>query len=114
VDRMSSWPSHRAITDVSTPACRSRIAAVCCKTWGVRCFDWRDEHRCSATAACLATRRWMASLLSRRPVRVGNTGSSGRPARSTSQTRSVAVVECESGVRFLTPFPVAAYMRASA
>ena len=40
----------------------------------------------------------MASRLSRRPVRVGNTGSLGRPARSTSQTRSVAVLDRERGV----------------
>ena len=52
------------------------------------------------------TRRATASRLSRRPVRVGNRGSTGRPARSASQARSNASTGSVSGTaRCFRPLP---------
>ena len=65
-----------------------------------------DGHRRAAVAACSRTRRWTASVLRRRPVRVGNSGWSGWPARSVSQTRSTAWVVVVNGTaRCLRPLP---------
>jgi len=91
-------PNQSAITVVSTPACRSRIAAVCLGTCGVTFLARIDEQRSAAAAACLVRRCSSASRLSARPWLVGNTGSCGRPSRSVSQARSILVVVLVSGV----------------
>ncbi len=91
---------------VSMPACSSRIAAVCRSTCGLTVLVAIDGHASAAVVVCSASRRWSASRLSARPVRVGNAGSSGCPARSVSQARRTATVCLVSGVmRCLRPFP---------
>ena len=101
-----SWPSQSAITEVSTPACSSRIAEVCRSTCGVIFFPASDGQAAAAVAACLVRRCSITSRLRRRPVRVGNSGSPGCPARSASQTRIAATVCVVSGViRCLRPLP---------
>jgi hypothetical protein len=62
------------------------MAQLCLSTCGWTRLSSSDAHCCAAVVTWVATRRSTASRLSRRPVRVGNSGSSGWPARSASQT----------------------------
>ena len=63
-------------------------------------------HVRAAVDACKRTTRSTASVLSRRPIRVGNNGWSPRPPRSASQTRSTAWVVVVSGTaRCFRPLP---------
>ncbi len=45
-----SWPSHSAITVMSTPARRRRMAAVCLRVWVVTCLVRIDGHDWAARA----------------------------------------------------------------
>ena len=74
MERVSSCPSQRAMTDTSTPAWSRAIAAVWRSTWGVTFLPLSDGQRTRAMPTWRATRRCTASGLSRRPVRVGTTG----------------------------------------
>ena len=69
-----SWPSQRAMTEVSTPARSSDIAAVCRSVCGVTFFSLIDGQAPAAVAACLATSRSTASRERAPPGRVGNSG----------------------------------------
>ena len=83
----------------------------------VRVNAWlsSDGQRCAAVAAWVATRRSTASRVRRRPVRVGNSGSSGWPARSASQTASTAWASLGERERaLLAAFAVGADVRAGA
>ena len=75
------------MTVVSTPACSSDIAQLWRSTCGWSFLACSDGQRVAAVAAWVATRCSIASRLSRRPVRVGNSGSAwsagslGEPGR---------------------------------
>ena len=69
--------SPRAMTVVSTPACRSDIAQLWRRTWGCRGLPLRLGQVIAAVAAWVLTRCAIASCWRLRPVRVGNSGSSG-------------------------------------
>ena len=71
---MNSCPYQRAITEVSTPALKSSMAAVCLSTCGEIRFCLREGHRRRAAAACLFSRYWMASGLSLSPWLEGKRG----------------------------------------
>ena len=74
---------------------------------GVQVLPAREGHDSVAVAACAAMRRSTASRLRRLPVRVGNSGSAGAPARSSSQGLRTAWVGLVSGTaRCLRPLPV--------
>jgi hypothetical protein len=79
-----SCPNHRAITAVSTPACSRCIAAVCRMTWGETFLPSRVGQDRAAAAVCLVMRRSNPSRLRAWPWRVGNSGSEGRPPRSST------------------------------
>src|SRR6266702_4414221 len=92
------------MTVMSIPACSSRMAAVCRRVCGVTCFPRSDGQAAQAVAVYLARRCSTASRLSRAPVRVGNSGSSGTPGCSVSQPRNTRTVSVVSGVaRSLRP-----------
>ena len=75
----------------------------------------RDGQLVVAVAAWVLTRCSIASRLSRRPVRVGNSGSAGRPARSASQAASTAWAGTVSGTALcFRPLPSAEDVRAGA
>ena len=76
------------MTATSTFACSKDMAQLCRRTWGCSLLACSDGQCCAAAAAWMATRRSMASGLSRLPVLVGNSGSHARPARSAIQARS--------------------------
>ena len=101
-----AWPSHSAIVEVSTPARRRVIAAVCRSVCGETRLVLRDGHRSAAVVTCLASRSATASGLSGPPARFGNSGSVGSPRRSVSQSRTTRAVGRVSGVqRSFRPLP---------
>jgi hypothetical protein len=81
------WPSQRAMIEVSTPACRSVMAVVCRRVWGVMCFARSEAQVSVAVAACLVTRRQIAPRVRARPARLGNSGASGARHRSRPRAR---------------------------
>src|SRR5680860_1340597 len=94
------------MTEVSTPAWSRDMAQLCRRTCGWIFLPARDGHRCAAVAAWVLTLSAMASRLSRRPVRVGNSGSPAPPVRSLSQAaRSVATGAVRGTARCLRPLP---------
>ena len=104
-----SCPSHKAITVVSTPACRSRIAA------GVTQRVQRDPLLFKLGQACSAAWRRVlrgsrstASRLSRRPWTGGEQRVSGIIVLlSQPDARSALIVRCERGDPFLASLPFA-------
>jgi hypothetical protein len=73
-------------------------------TCGDTSFSASVGHSFAAVAACLDSRLSSASRLSGVPVRPGNSGPAGRPARSSSQFASTVTVLAVSGViRCLRP-----------
>src|SRR5262245_48522794 len=76
---MDSWPSHNAITEESTPACKSSIAAVCLKTCGDTRLDFNDGYLSLATLTYLARSDWTLSALRRLPCMLGNKGARSAP-----------------------------------
>lgn len=109
VVRSCSWPSQRAIVDVSAPAFSSAIAAV----WRSTCMETRFERSVGqprwAVATCLARRRSVPSRVSGPPWREGNSGHrSGWSLDSRIQTRSTATLWRVSGAtRSFRPLPIA-------
>ena len=73
----SSWPSHRAMTVMSTPAWSRFIAAVCRRVCGVIFLACRVAQVRAAVSACLVTRCSTASRESGVPVLAGNSGLAG-------------------------------------
>lgn len=69
-----SWLSHKAITEHSTPAWRSSMAALCRRMWGETRFCFKDGIRSAATATCWPIRCWTASTLRRFPCMLGKRG----------------------------------------
>jgi hypothetical protein len=102
----SSWPIQSAMTEVSTPACNSAIAAEWRRVCGVTFLAAMVGRLAAAVVACFVTSFSTASRDSGRPTRVGNSGSVPAPVCSASQTRSTATVCLVSGlVRSLRPLP---------
>ena len=73
-------PSHNAITDVSTPAFNSAIAALCRRVCGVTCFEPIEGHLAAAALAWLVTSRCTASA----GRRVPRGGGRGQPVLTVS------------------------------
>src|ERR1035437_4138319 len=96
------------MTVVSTPAWSSDIAQLCRRACECSCLPCRDGQLVVAAAAWVLTRCSIASRLSRLPVRVANSGSAGRPARSASQLASIACARGERDGALFSPFGVAA------
>jgi hypothetical protein len=95
-----------AITVVSTPASSSRTATVWRNAWAVMCFPFSDGHMRAAVAWWRVSLRSIASRLSERPVRVGNTGSVGVPEDSSGQEHIAWTAGLVNGViRSLRPLP---------
>src|SRR5215472_17538844 len=103
---MHSWPSHRAITEQSTPACRSSIAAVCLKMCGDTRLDFNDGHLSLATRTYLASSAWTLSALSRPPCTLGNNAFASYLIDSLSHALRASRACLVSGVhRSLRPLP---------
>lgn len=109
-DRSGSFPSshgsHRAITEQSTPACSSSIAALWRKTWG----DTRFERRVTQCSRPLATYLFSSactpSALSLPPCVFGKRAVAPRFLGSLSQPRRACCATLVSGVlRSLRPLP---------
>src|SRR5674476_1415823 len=94
----SSCPSHSAMTVTSVPDSNSLIGAECRRVCMPTRFDLSEGQVCRAVATWWARLCSTASRLSRVPVMVGNSGWSGAPPRSVSQTRSTRTVNLVSGV----------------
>jgi hypothetical protein len=95
-----------AMTEVSTPACSSAMAAEWRRVCGVTFLAARLGQCVAARVACLVTSLATASRDNGRPCRVANTGSPGLPGCSASQTRRAATVCRVSGMaRSLRPLP---------
>ena len=65
------------MTEVSTPACRSCMAAVCLSVRAEICFVRKVGHSSAAAATYFAMRSSRASRLSRPPSRAPKSGSFG-------------------------------------
>ena len=106
VERTSACPSQSAITVVSTPACSSDIAQLWRSTCGCSRLPASDGQLPVAVLVWMASRRSIASRLSRLPVRVGKSGSCGRPARSLIHEESTVCAGAVSGTaRCFLPLP---------
>jgi hypothetical protein len=90
----------------STPASRSRIAAVCRSTWKVTFLFAKVAQAADALAAWRAIRRSIASRLRGVPVRVGNNRAAGLASHSASHMRSTLTTGTVKGVmRSFRPLP---------
>ena len=76
------WPSHSAMTEMSTPACSSCIAAVCRIVCIVTCLLLREAQTFVAVSRYLASRCSNASRERWAPVGPGNSAVPARVARS--------------------------------
>src|ERR1019366_385745 len=87
--------------------CRSVIAVVCRRTWAVTLLARSEGQRSAAAVVCLLISHSTASRLSDPPRLLGNSGSSGSPWCSLSQTVSALTVWVVSGtVRCLRFLPL--------
>ena len=104
---MDSCPSQSAITERSTPACRSSIAAEWRSTCGVTRLFLSEGHFRHAAATCLANRNCTPSALSRAPLALGNRMSTAPRCGSRSHSLRVLTVCLVSGVHLsFRPFPM--------
>ncbi len=78
------------MTEVSTPACSRRIAAVWRRVCGVTFFPRSAGQMSAAALACLASRRATASRVSGVPWLVGNSGSGAAHRALRSHVRRTA------------------------
>src|ERR1051326_3532044 len=93
------------MTEQSTPACSSSIAALCLSTCGDTRLDANDGHLSRAMLACLARSDWTLSALSRPPWTLGNNALAPRRAGSLSHAWRVHRASELSGVhRSFRPF----------
>src|SRR6266511_1211597 len=101
-----SWPSHKAMTVMSTPAWRRFIAAVCLRVCGVIFLAVMDGQAGAARLAYLPVRRPTASVDIGVPLRVQNNGAVPGAWRSASHSERIPAVWLVSGVhRSLRPLP---------
>jgi hypothetical protein len=101
-----SWPSHKAMTVMSTPTWRRFIAAVCLRVCGVIFLAVMDGQAGAAMLAYLPVRWATASLDIGLPLRVQNNGAVPGVWRSASHSVRIPAVGVVSGVhRSLRPLP---------
>ena len=89
---MLSCPSHSAITERSTPACKRSIAMVWRYRWTVTRLSFNDGHAFEAVMRCLFNRYCTPSTLSRLPFALGKSTSSVPRGGSCSQLFNTARV----------------------
>ena len=101
------------MTELSTLACSSCMAAVWRRTWAEIRLVRKEGQPCAAKVAYLASRCSTASRLRARPCWVGKRGSEGLPARSASQTAELRYPTARKGWS-ASPIPAAELERTSA